>query len=514
MSTWTDGYISEVGYTHGFYRELAPSWMRYALTLAGLDAPPLDDFRYCELGFGQGLSCNLLASANPGGEFWGTDFNPQQAAGAQRLAGRAELPNTHWLDDSFREFLDRDTPPFDFIALHGIYSWVNAENRQLLVEIMRHKLKVGGVVYISYNALPGWNKYVPLRYLLKSHAEAASAPGDGIVDKCRRAIGFAEELSELGAGYFGSAPSVPPWIKHIKNMDGNYIVHEYLNQHWTPTFFKEILDALEPAKLSFATSANMEDGLDILCLPDPVAQRLAKISDPILRETTRDFCLDRQFRRDLFVRGRRPLTATEQHQRLLEQRFVLSVPRQQAKDKINMPVGEMNLRAEVYPPILDILAHGPIAMGELLEQPSLAHLNFGKVAEALRILVAADYAAPCHDEAQQRAATAPALRFNRAVLDNTQAGRYDFRYLASPCMGSGIRLGNLQQLFLQRWLQGVRDQEAWVQHAWSTLQPQGRQVAKEGQVLETEAECLAELRTLADSFASEYLPVLQRLKMV
>ena len=56
MTYFTHGYIAEIDYTYGFYRELSPALLNYALLLRGYEPPSLDaGFRYCELGFGQGV---------------------------------------------------------------------------------------------------------------------------------------------------------------------------------------------------------------------------------------------------------------------------------------------------------------------------------------------------------------------------------------------------------------------------------------------------------------------------
>ena len=145
-------------YTHGFYRELAPAMLNFALALRGYQTPALDrPFAYCELGSGQGVSANLLAAANPAGVFWATDFNPSHAAGAAELASCGGLGNIRCLDKSFQDFLRLETPDFDYIAFHGICSWVSPENRQAIVDTIAAKLRVGGVVYASHNTLPGWS---------------------------------------------------------------------------------------------------------------------------------------------------------------------------------------------------------------------------------------------------------------------------------------------------------------------------------------------------------------------
>ena len=52
---WTDGYVSDISYTTGFYRELAPSYLSFAALTQGQQAPaPARAFAYCELGCGQG----------------------------------------------------------------------------------------------------------------------------------------------------------------------------------------------------------------------------------------------------------------------------------------------------------------------------------------------------------------------------------------------------------------------------------------------------------------------------
>src|SRR5262249_25860889 len=91
---WEKGYLSDVGYTSGFYREMAPIHMSFAALALGLS--PGHGFRpkrVLELGFGQGFGLCLLAAANPQIEFEGYDFNPEHVANAQRLIERAGLTN-------------------------------------------------------------------------------------------------------------------------------------------------------------------------------------------------------------------------------------------------------------------------------------------------------------------------------------------------------------------------------------------------------------------------------------
>lgn len=64
---WSSGYITDLQYTHGFYKELSPTHLRFAALSSGFRTHTdiADGMAYCELGCGQGVTANILAAANP-----------------------------------------------------------------------------------------------------------------------------------------------------------------------------------------------------------------------------------------------------------------------------------------------------------------------------------------------------------------------------------------------------------------------------------------------------------------
>lgn len=126
MAEWTGGYVADLGYTYGYYGELNPLATQLLLLAAGLACPKIE--AACELGFGQGVGINIHAAGTQ--ICWhGADFNPAQAAHALGLA-KASGAALHLSDESFEQFATRqDLPGFDFIGLHGIWSWVSEQNR-------------------------------------------------------------------------------------------------------------------------------------------------------------------------------------------------------------------------------------------------------------------------------------------------------------------------------------------------------------------------------------------------
>ena len=100
----------------------------------------------------------------------------------------------------FEELLhDSSLPDFDIICMHGVYSWISAQHRQTIVAFIRRRLKPGGLVYISYDAMPGWAGIAPLRRVLVQHAVASGALSEIASD---HALAFADKLKELGAQFY------------------------------------------------------------------------------------------------------------------------------------------------------------------------------------------------------------------------------------------------------------------------------------------------------------------------
>ena len=215
--TWNDGYVSEINYTYGFYSELSPLRLGLATQLKAIQPPSSQaTFNYCELACGRGYSTNLLAATYPQAQFYANDFNPSHILDARTLAEKAGTKNVQFFDDSFEEFLNRDLPSFDFICLHGIYSWISPKNRQAIINFIRQNLTVGGVVYISYNALPGWAAARPMQALMRRYGGQSSAP---ILTRIDQALQFTGQLLEANAAYFVQNPILKNRLEKLKEQN-------------------------------------------------------------------------------------------------------------------------------------------------------------------------------------------------------------------------------------------------------------------------------------------------------
>lgn len=510
MNAWASGYVADLGYTYGFYRELTPNLLSFAALALGRHGPdasaPLD---YCELGCGQGFSMNLLAAANPHMRFHATDFNPAQIAGARRLAAEAGLSNITFHDTSFADFAEEVSLPdtFDIISLHGIYSWVNADLRAAIVDFINRKLKVGGLVYISYNCLPGWSAAAPMRHLMYLHGKTQGGPTG---NRLQPALDFVASIQKSGAAYFRANPGLDQRFEKLRDQNRNYLAHEYFNDAWDLFYHSDVVRDLDAAKLTFVGSAALLGQVDAINLTAEQQQVMAGITDPVLRETVRDYMMNQQFRRDVFVKGPVPLTPRLAQDIWLEQRFALSTRRDDIELKVKGTLGEAALQEEVYRPLLDGLADGPKSVRDLVANATIANLGWTKLRQAFTMLVGAGHLQPClpaRDDAKRAKGTRV---FNQVVMQRARDNG-DLAFLASPVTGGGVAVSQFQQLFMLALGEGKKQPEDWAEFAWKVLNEHNQRIIKKGKRLVTPEENLAELQEQAATFAEKQLPVLKSL---
>ncbi len=504
---WNEGYTSEINYTSGYYSELSPTRIRLALLACGIDHSIGANPEYLELGFGQGLSLTINA-ATSSGNFSGTDFNPGQVANARELAGSMEKQLT-LLEQSFEELAARtDLPQYDIIALHGIWSWISHGSRMAIIELARKSLKPGGAFYISYNVTPGWSPGWPLRILL---SEYAKREGSGtLLDKVDDSIKFVEKLIAANAAYFVQNPSLATRLEGIKKHDRSYVAHEYFNAHWDPMPFAQVADQLSAAKLTFAGSASILDNLPGISTPASAHELLASIKDPIMRETTRDYFVNQQFRRDIFVKGPRYMAVYDHGKRVDKERFILLGDPEKCPEKVATAIGEAELRADIYQPLVKALAgfpEGCASVAELMAVKELAAVTRAQIWEVMLVLTGAGFVAPVSTSTTPKEDEVASRALNSKLIERADAGA-GVDYLAAPRLGAAINVPRIEQMFIREVQAKAKDP---VEAVRQTLKAQGQMLIVEGETLQDDERTIKELTRMFVEFKAQKAQLLQRL---
>lgn len=511
MSDWTAGYVADVGYTFGYYPELNPLRVRLAFLQQGIVFPEFGTA--CELGFGQGLSCNLHAAATLT-QWHGTDFNPAQAGFAQELAN-ASGSAAQLYDEAFSEFAVReDLPSFDYIGLHGIWSWVSDDNRNMIIDFIRRKLNVGGVLYISYNTLPGWATFAPMRHLMTEHAEVIGSEGRGIVSRIDEAIEFSDKLLATNPNFLRANPLVGERMKKLKEQNRHYLAHEYFNRDWHPMHFATMADWLETAKVTYAGSAHYLDHIDSVNLTPDQQAFLKDIPDAMFRESARDFMVNQQFRRDYWVKGARYLSSLEQTEAIRATKVILVSHRPDVSLKIAGSLGEATMSQSVYNPILDLMAdHKPRTLGQMEQNLQNVKLSLAEIMQAVLVLASSGHVAPVQAEEAIAKAKKQTDKLN-AYLWTKARGSGDITYLASPVTGGGYPIPRFHQLFALAISMGHKQPKEWVELVWQILQAQGQRILKDGATLERAEENITELTRQANDFLEKRWSILKALQIL
>jgi len=385
------GYVVDTSYTDQFFRELSPAWLNYVAALNGAAPRPLDArFVYLELGCGFGTSTAVNAGAYPQGEFHGCDIIPAHIDGGRRHAAALGVANVTFHEADFGQLLARQLPACDFIVLHGVYSWVDAEARDAVRAIIRALLKPGGIVYVSYNCLPGWASEAPLRKLLVEFA--SSAEGD-TAQRTAAALASLEAFSRARPRYFKANPSALTAIEAYARRDTEYVVHEFMNAAWQPFYSVDVGDDLSDVGLHYVGSATLAENHPALVLDAESAQAVAAHATDRQRQLAADFAANRRFRRDVFVRGGVALPDDPDHD-VFAAVIGCARPPSAIDVRATVPRGEIAFNDHFIRDVRALMARGSMTIGDAVASLARRGGHADEIARNLIFLVAAGVLVP------------------------------------------------------------------------------------------------------------------------
>jgi SAM-dependent methyltransferase len=357
MTDNLNGYATDIPYLRDFKPMLAPAWLDHVALVAGT-APPSrhDGFAWCDLGCGQGVTAAIVAASHPSGVFHGIEAMPVHIDHARRLAAEAAVPNIRFHAIDFAAAIDLELPQFDYIVAHGVYTWIDPASQRALRRFIDRRLKPGGLVYLGYNAMPGWARDLPFQRLLRELG--GMFPGNSTA-RVAAAVDLACGLGELGVPALAESFIVRELKERPQEYAPAYLVHEFMPAAWQPLYVTEVRTAMAAISLEPVGSATLIENFDWMVLDEEARKIVAAITEENARELVRDFCLDQRFRCDVFARKNRPLHPNERVDRLLSSTFALARPSSVIRYTIASPARSFSYDDPVTLGIVDALAAGP-----------------------------------------------------------------------------------------------------------------------------------------------------------
>jgi SAM-dependent methyltransferase len=479
MSGWGGGYVTDITYMTGYYRQQSPSVIALACLLGGVVSPlpgPDDPLSYVELGCGQGLGALVLAASNPHWKVTAIDFNPAHVASARAWAAQAGIDNVNFLEADLSTLAEdpaaAQVPEADFVSMHGLWSWVPPAVQAGVVRLLRAKVKPGGAVHVSYNALPAWGGALGMQRVMRDCGRRLAARSDR---QAEEGLKLVQELQKADALQIIRLPWVNSLVERLATLPAPYLAHEYMNDSWAPCFHADIMASFAEAKLDWVGSASLIENFPELTLTAEQREVTQRFDDPMLRELVKDMCLDRSLRHDVYVRGARRMSPAARDAALMDVRLSLNISPDEMPYEADMPAGRAALNRAFYGPITEALAAGSQRVGDLLALPDIDGRR-DNPAELIGILVGLDLAEPAARPGAQP--TAQALRFNRA----TSAKLSRTENLGRPIAAASYALGTgapctLFDLYVIDRLQAGESEdrkEEWVRDIGVNLDDEGR----------------------------------------
>jgi len=484
-------------YTWGYYDVQNPFNIDYVARLKGLRRPDFNaPFTYCDLGCGNAVSAYTLAACFPQGEFYGVDINPLHINNAQHIKDTSGLKNLELIEAGFENLLKQDLPQFDYIALHGVYTWVGREARKDITQLIKKFLKPNGLVFVSYNSMPGWADLLPMQKFIWDHG--ARVKGDE-AEKVRQSIERIKYLSENGAGYFlqGRTQKV---LEKLYTEDVHYLVHEYFVEGWEAIYFSQIVKDMRSIDMAFIGSTFLQENYMELSVPEKLLKFFTDMDDPYRTELYKDYVSNTMLRCDVFCNKeveklKGELTAED----WMGDMIVSS--RYRKVDEKNIKDITAKLGFSAFIDQIKELSDGTRTVSKIVNSLSVKDRSKEQIYYFIQILIASGILGKLGSKVAQKKATQIKLsQFNETVLKERLFKDKDIA-LASSIKGGGVMVGPLAGLCLMALFKAS---DHPVDYAMQFLDKPGVSITHEGEVLTDREEIRKRIIGLIENFDANF----------
>jgi SAM-dependent methyltransferase len=287
-----------VAYPGHSFAQTHPSRLATIAHFHGMEPAMPSAMRVLELGCGRGGNLIPMAAQYPRSSFLGIDLSGDSIRQAKAAAAELELAN---LSFEQRDILAVTAAlgTFDYIIVHGVYSWVPAPVRERIIALFGELLAPQGVAYVSYNALPGCRFRDLGRDVMLFETRDIADPRERV--RVARATLKAYAEASDPESYHGAI--LRERAKQVEELPDNVLYHDDLNPIARPFALHEVLGAAERHGLQFLAEASFPNMYG--AAKGPAQKMLADIplDQPLQREQALDLLIGRAFRETLLCRA-------------------------------------------------------------------------------------------------------------------------------------------------------------------------------------------------------------------
>ena len=294
---------NELLYKSNPFNYTIPALLEAYGRLYGLTPKDSRKARVLELGSSFGGNIITQALYNPESEFIGIDLTAEQVKEGNEVIEKIGLRNIKLLEKNILE-INEDFGKFDYIIVHGVFSWVPDIVKEKIVKICNENLTEEGIAYISYNTYPGWKEPDKVREMM-IYANKYF-PDFSLGDKTQRGKAFISIVADQMKSYTDIAEKKGDFIKQIEEilkMQDYYVGHEYLEFFNNPMYLHEFVDLMRKENLEYISDVALRLSIASIYNQSTV-EKLQQLSqgDHVIKEQCLDYILDTKFRRALICK--------------------------------------------------------------------------------------------------------------------------------------------------------------------------------------------------------------------
>lgn len=286
----------EVPYESHTYPQSHPDRLALIGRVFGMTPAPVSKCRVLEMGCSSGGNIMAMAAHLPDSEFVGVDFSKRQVEIGRQTIQAIGLKNMDLRQASISD-IDASYGKFDYIIAHGVYSWVDNDIREKILEVSSANLAENGIAYISYNTYPGWRMREMVRDMMLYHIEQFPNPTQKI-QQAKALLDFLVSSVPTENNPFGMY--LKQELELIKRVKEWYLFHDHLEKVNDPIYFHQFMEKASRYDLQYLGESDFSTMLTNNFSPK-VAETLNRINrnNIIHTEQYMDFLRNRTFRQTL-----------------------------------------------------------------------------------------------------------------------------------------------------------------------------------------------------------------------
>ena len=269
----------------------------------GLNPVPLKGARVLELGASCGGNIVPQALYYPETTFTGIDLSGVQVKHGNDIINSIDLKNVTLLEKDILD-IDESFGTFDYIIVHGIWSWVPDVVKDKILSICNVNLSDNGIAYVSYNTYPGWKRLEQLRDIMLYSEKRAKDQ-----DLLERTL-YTKSVLKMVADTMNiddrsraqSAYKINN-IHNVLNSNDYYVAHEYLEAFNDPVYVSDFIERARKQGCAYIGDEVLQRSF-ITWLADDVTNNIRTLSHDnyVDKEQFYDYVYDTQFRMSLLTK--------------------------------------------------------------------------------------------------------------------------------------------------------------------------------------------------------------------